>query len=86
MAKRLNISALKNPTLITLKFHGSKRLGNEPYELDALFLEGVGTGEEARARFQFDGDPDTIFEAYKYNGHWAYGTSAERLSATVYGS
>ena len=80
MAKR--IGSLKVGDQIRLKFHGSKRLGNEPYELDAEFA-GFITGatlDEFRPSFYLDGDKSEVFEAYLYDGRWAYGTSAERLS------
>lgn len=72
MGKR--IDSLKPDTKVSLRFHGSKRFGNEPSTLDYVFKEIVGTGEDRRAIF------DEGFEAYRFNGHWAYGTSAEHLS------
>lgn len=71
MARR--IDSLQPNETVTLQFHGSKSLGNEPYLLEATFEGIIGTGEERRAQF------DEV-EAYRYNGHWAYGTSAEKLS------
>jgi hypothetical protein len=71
MARR--IDSLKQNEKVTLQFHGSKTLGNEPYTLEAVFEGITGEGDERRANF------DEV-EAYRYNGHWAYGTSAEKLT------
>jgi hypothetical protein len=81
MAKR--IDKLKSGTQVTLKFHGSKSLGNDPYIEDAIFVGIYGVGDDRRARFMSANA--TIgntggWDAYRFNGHWAYGTSAERLS------
>lgn len=81
MAKR--IDSLKPGTTVTLKFHGSKSLGNDPYIQDAVFLGVYGVGDDRRARFMSVEakiyDPGG-WDAYRFNGHWAYGTSAERLT------
>lgn len=48
----------------------------------AVFLGITGTGDDRRARFlqlNVDGEPYE-WEAYRYNGRWAYGTSADRLT------
>lgn len=71
MARR--IDSLKPNETVTLRFNGSKSLGNEPFEDSYTFLEIVGSGEDRRAMF-------TDLEAYRYKGHWAYGTSAEKLT------
>lgn len=60
---------------VTLRFHGSKQFGNDPYELDMTFVGLKDNGE--RAVFDDDG---TEFEAYKHANRWAYGSSAERLT------
>jgi hypothetical protein len=53
--------------------------GNTTY---ALFLGIDGEGDDRRAVFaQFDCGGNTFgWSAYRYNGGWAYGSSAERLS------
>lgn len=71
MAKR--IDSLTAGQQVTMKFHGSKRLGNESYELDLIFKGITGAGEDRRAKF------DEV-ELYRYEGRWAYGTSAERAT------
>ena len=80
MAKRIDI--LKPRELVRVKFHGSKRFGNEPYELDLVFLEVKGQGEDRRAVFAYDIDStdQDQFEAYRSENRWCYGTSSERLS------
>ena len=70
-AKRIN--DLKDGESVTLKFHGSKRLGNEPWEDTVVFHRFEGEGDDKRAFFD-------NWEAYRYNGHWAYGSSAEKLT------
>lgn len=76
MAKR--ISNLKAGEKVRVRFHGSKRFGNEPYELDLIFKGVEGSGDDARALFEDPTGPD--FEAYRDGGRWAYGMSSERLS------
>lgn len=76
MAKR--ISSLKAGENVRVLLHGSKRFGNEPYELDLIFKGIEGSGEDARALFEDPDGPD--FEAYRDRGRWAYGMSSERLS------
>lgn len=71
MARR--IDSLKAGELVDLKFHGSKQFGNDSYELTTKF---VGIKGEGNAR-------EAVFEdvtAYRSNGGWAYGTSAEKLT------
>lgn len=72
------IRTLKSGEEVRLRFHGSKQFGNEPYELDATFVELREDGN--RAVFHLDGDTSDEFEAYKYSNRWAYGSSAERLT------
>lgn len=62
---------------VILKFHGSKSLGNEPHEETHTFLGIEGEGDERRAKFRYN---DMEWEAYRYQGRWSYGTSAEKLS------
>ena len=72
--KAKTINGLKAGETVNLQFHGSKRLGNEAYQDEYTFIEFTGEGDDKRAIFN-DG-----MEAYRCNGYWAYGTSAERLS------
>lgn len=74
------ISKLTGGEKLRLKFHGSKTLGNEPYELDVTFL-GFDGVERNAAFFQL-GDEGTNdqFKAYKLSNRWAYGTSSEKLT------
>lgn len=77
MANKIRIDQLQAGQEVTLKFHGSKSIGNEPYEETHTFLGIVGEKDDRRAVFS---DGSTQWEAYRYNGGWAYGSSAERLS------
>jgi hypothetical protein len=63
---------------ITLRFHGSN--GNQTHEETFIFRGISGEGDERRATFQYSGNVDDVWEAYRYNGRWAYGSSADRLS------
>lgn len=66
-----SISTLKPGEKVRLKFHGSKQIGNDPYELNAEFVEF--NADKTRAVF------DEV-EAYKCNGRWSYGSGAHPLS------
>lgn len=70
MARR--IDSLKAGDKVRLEFCGSRTLGNSAYTDDCIFEGITGSGDDRRAIF---GD----WEAYRYNGGWAYGSSAERL-------
>lgn len=62
------------------------------HEFSALFIGIAGEGDDRRARFVSthkgednritggDRDGFSTWEAYRYNGRWAFGASAERLS------
>lgn len=65
------IRTLKPGTKVVVKLHGSKQFGNQPQELTAVFIELSDDGERA----EFD-----ELELYRYEGRWAYGTSAERAT------
>lgn len=69
MAKR--IDSLKYGQRVNLRFHG-----RATREEDAIFRGIDGDGEDRRATFEQDG---FIWTAYRYQGHWAYGSSADRL-------
>lgn len=65
---------------------------NGRYIERAMFIGIVGEGDARRARFvsAFKGEGNAItegdrkgyaeWEAYRYNGRWAYGSSAERMT------
>ena len=63
---------------VSLHFHGSKQFGNDPYDMNATFVEF--NEDKTRAVFAMDGDESSTFEAYKFSNRWAYGSSAERLT------
>lgn len=78
MAK--SIAKLNVGEKYSFKFHGSRSLGNDPYELD-LYFQGVeGEGEHRRITLSEEEDGQDSFEIYLYNKRWSYGTSAERIS------
>ena len=78
MAKR--IDSLVAGETVVLKFHGSKQLGNDSYQEEVTFVEVTGEGEERQARFSTSGNGENVFDVYRYNGSWAYGMSAEKLT------
>lgn len=74
----MRIDNLKPASDVVLRFHD--------YEEVAWFVGIVGKGPDRRAVFMSknaDGDSYT-WEGYRFNGRWAYGSSAERLSAVKY--
>lgn len=65
---------------VRLLFTGS--FNRNPFEEEHTFLGIEGEGDSRRARFHRDEDGQYKaydWEAYRYNGGWAYGSSAERL-------
>jgi hypothetical protein len=72
------IDLLPPNTEVVLKFHGS--FGNESFTQNAIFLGIEGTGDELLARFRSPDSRGNTWEAYRFNGRWAYGTGADRLS------
>lgn len=66
------IDSLTPGTRITLWFEGT--WGNASEE-DAVFVRIEGEGETREAVF----DQGFEWNAYRYNGHWAYGSGANRL-------
>lgn len=72
MAKRAkSISNLQPGETVHLKFHGSKQIGNDPYELTETFQGFSKDGQEA----EFES-----FTAYRFNRGWAYGSGAHKLT------
>lgn len=66
---------LKPGSFIVLDFAGR-------YERPAIFIGITGEGDDRDANFvspDFDGRDTYSWSAYRYNGHWAFGSSAERL-------
>lgn len=76
MARR--IDSLEAGSAVVLEFVGS--MGNATYTEKSVFQGIEGTGDKRRARF-VDNQTAVPFEweAYRFNGHWAYGSSADRL-------
>lgn len=69
-----SISSLKPGEKVRLKFHGSKQIGNDPYELDAEFVEF----NEDKTRAVFD-----EVEVYKFGTRWSYGSGAHPVSILI---
>ena len=71
------IDSLKSLSAVVLDFNGKF---TEP----AVFLGIEGEGDDRRAKFAQPTEHTEsgyyTWDAYRYNGKWAYGTSAERLS------
>lgn len=70
MARR--IDTLKVGDKVRLKFAGSRSLGNDAHEETCIFNGIEGEGDKRRAKFD-------EWEAYRFRGRWAYGSSAENL-------
>ena len=66
------IDTLQPGATVQLLFHG--RYGDF---MTQTFVGISGTGDDRRATFHDDTTGD--WDAYRYEGGWAYGTSAERL-------
>lgn len=62
---------------VKLKFHGTKSFGNPAYEEVHTFLGMEGEGNDREAIFS---DGYIQWHAYRFEGRWAYGSSAEKLS------
>lgn len=77
MAKR--IDSLQPAQVVVLKFTTSRGEFTTEY---ADFVGITGTGEKRRATFRSDDGRGKLFtwEAYRFQGRWAYGSSADRLS------
>jgi hypothetical protein len=74
----MKIDNLKPGSIITLKFHGS--YGNESYTEEVLFVGIDGEGDGRIAVFRSASNVAYTWQAYRYRGRWAYGTSADRLT------
>lgn len=69
---------------VELRFGGSRELGNPPYFEQVQFLRIEGSGEDRRAVFRSRTSRGAAvesfdWEAYRFEGRWVYGTSAEPL-------
>jgi hypothetical protein len=74
------IDDLRRGQTVVLRFCGSRELGNQPYTETARFNGVIGRGEDRRAVFESrDGDRTYTWNAYRFEGEWAYGSSAEPL-------
>lgn len=69
MAKK-SISNLTAGDKVRLKFHGSAQFGNDPYEETDVFVGFRTEDGQEQAIFQ-------MFDAYKADNRWRYGTSGE---------
>lgn len=65
------IRSLQPGTKVVVTLHGSKQFGNQPCEINAVFIELSEDGNRA----EFDS-----FELYRLEGRWAHGMSAERAT------
>lgn len=74
MAKRFD--SLKPETRVTIEFARNFQFGGPEHE-DATFVKIEGEGDDRRMTLRQDGMGE--WEAYRYNGRWAYGSSAETL-------
>lgn len=73
------IDTLTPGDTVRLLYAGSATFGNGPHEGEAVFLGISGAGDARRATFRDTTGRQITWEAYRYNGHWAYGSSAEPL-------
>lgn len=76
------IDSLKPGTEVTIRYMREFQFGG-PLD-ENLFFHGIlGEGEDRRAVFSDRADLDaswkSSWEAYRYKGRWAYGSSAETL-------
>jgi hypothetical protein len=71
------IDSLKPGDVVTLRFVG--RWGNSTYEERMEFVGITGAGDDRRATFRTPGYANDDWDAYRFNGRWCYGTSADPL-------
>jgi hypothetical protein len=83
--KNIRMDKLEVGQIVTLAFHKSasttmEKGGRVDYE-EAVFMGIVGEGEDRHAEF-ISGDARHMYRwaAYRFQGRWAFGSSAERLS------
>lgn len=73
------ITSLKHGDKVRLHCGGSKQFGNDPYELETIFLGITGyvkdeDGEDTRRAVFED------MQAYRFRGRWVYGSGAMPLT------
>jgi len=78
------IDSLQPETPVRLKFCAEFQGKDAAYEEDAVFVKLEGSGNERRATFRttdtsWSGEYTYEWRAYRFNGRWAYGSSAETL-------
>jgi hypothetical protein len=73
------IDSLTPDTPVTLKFCAELQGEDAAFEEDAVFIRITGEGDERRATFRTQVVKPYEWEAYRFNGRWAYGSSAETL-------
>ena len=80
------IDSPKPDTQVTLKFCAEMQGRGAEYVETAVFKGVTGEGDERRATFEsMDGSRVYEWDAYRFNGHWAYGSSAETLRLVAVG-
>lgn len=64
-----------------VRLYFTSTYGNQEREEDAVFVGITGDGDDREATFrQPDSDSEPFeWQSYRYDGYWAYGSSAERL-------
>jgi hypothetical protein len=74
MSTTIRIDNIKPGSIVTLDLAGDEHV--------ARFEEIIGTGDERVARFTAKSGPcaEYAWDAYRFNGRWAFGTSAQRMS------
>lgn len=79
----VRIDSLEPGAKVRLKFCGSG--WNAEHDEDAVFVGVTGEGNDRRATFRsldqrtYEDRVEYEWDAYRYNGRWAYGSSAETL-------
>jgi len=79
------IDSLEPETKVRLKFCAEFQGKDSAYEEDAVFVGVTGEGNDRRATFRsldqrtYEDRVEYEWDAYRYNGRWAYGSSAETL-------
>lgn len=76
MAKR--IDSIKNGQRVTLRFMANFQGKDGAWDEDMVFDGIDGDGDDREARFKYL-DSSDHWKAYRFNGRWVYGSSAETL-------
>lgn len=72
----IRIDKLAPGTVVELAFHSRSRV-TAPWVQDCTFVDITGVGDERRATFVADDTGN--WDAYRFDGHWAWGSGADRL-------